>query len=235
MSERPAVGQAVPDLPDLSHLRPAGAGLLDAVQPAIERLARGLWRVNEVGRENIPEGPVILVVNHVGVLDGPLVVALLHRAQAMAKVELWRNPLLGRFLDAMGQIPVDRWNPDPRCLRRCTQALAAGRRLVLFPEAHRGAGTFEHFKPGAAYLALVTGAPVVPVALVGATRGGTGVKSIPRPGQRVHVVYGQPVEVAPVAWPRTKAEVADLAERLRVTCADHVQQAHRLVEPGTAP
>ncbi|MGO4958419.1 lysophospholipid acyltransferase family protein [Luteococcus sp. Sow4_B9] len=214
-------------LPRTDHVR-TGAWLMDRLQPVGAWLVRHIWTFEEHHRSRIPaEGPVILAVNHVGLLDGPMAVTLIPGGQAMAKKELWRNPVLGRFLHAMGQIPIDRWNPDPGSLRQCIALLRAGRRLVIFPEMHRGRGDFAQFKGGAAYLALVTGAPVVPVALLGTAVGGTGLRSIPKPGMPVHVVYGLPIAVRAQEWPRTAGEVADLAERLRVVCAEHVQQAQQ--------
>ena len=166
------------DLPDLSSVPAAGSPLLDLLRPAFGVIARNLWRTTEHHRDRIPDGRCILAVNHVGLLDGPLVVALNQDAQAMAKKELWKVKPLGHFLDAVGQVPIDRWNPDPGSIRRCIAVLQAERRLVIFPEQHRGNGDFAQFKRGTAYLAMVTGAPVVPVALIGAATNGTGIRSV---------------------------------------------------------
>ncbi|WP_420175006.1 lysophospholipid acyltransferase family protein [Luteococcus sp. OSA5] len=222
-----AARKAAMSLPRTDRVR-TGAPLMDRLQPLLGALVRRVWKLQEHHAERVPtDGPVILAVNHVGILDGPMVVAITPHGQAMAKRELWGNAVLARVLDALGQIPIDRWNPDPGCLRQCIALLRAGRRLVIFPESHRGAGDFARFRRGAAYLALTTGAPVVPVALIGTAIGGTGLRSIPRPGMPVHVVYGLPVAVQAQEWPRTAGEVADLTERLRSVCAQHVQQAQQ--------
>ena len=215
------------DLPDLSSAPAAGSPLLDLLRPTVGVIARNLWRTTEHHRDRIPNGRCILAVNHVGLLDGPLVVALNQDAQAMAKKELWKVKPLGHFLDAVGQVPIDRWNPDPGSIRRCIAVLQAERRLVIFPEQHRGNGDFAQFKRGTAYLAMVTGAPVVPVALIGAATTGTGIRSVPRPRSRVDVVYGDKVDVAPKAWPRTAGEVADLTAVLQLACQQNLQQAQQ--------
>lgn len=214
-----------PDLPDLSRVVVPGTRFLDTAHPVANRLVRTVWRTTIHHPERVPQGPAILACNHVGLLDGPLAVALLPQSQAMAKKELWNFAPLGRLLDALGQLPVDRWNPDPDCIRRCIKLLASGRKLVIFPESHRGKGDFENFKRGAAYLAMVTGAPVLPVALLGTSVGGKGLASIPRPRGEVHVVYGDKVEVEPKEWPRSAADVADVTEMLRARCRQHIQQA----------
>lgn len=221
-------------LPDTSMLR-TGAPLADRLRPPLNWLIRRVWRVRDHHLDRVPaDGPVIFAINHVGLLDGPMAVALIPDSQAMAKMELWRNKALGRLLTALGQIPVDRWQTDTGAIRQCIALLRDGHRLVIFPESHRGKGDFENFKRGTAYLAMVTGAPVVPVALVGTAVGGTGLKSIPRPGAFIDVVYGGAVAVAAQEWPRTAGEVTELTERLRTICAQHVQQARLESEPGTA-
>lgn len=216
-------------LPDLTRLPPAGAPLMDASRRLWGPLIDGLWRTTVHHADRLPAGACLVAANHVGVFDGPLAVALTPDSQAMAKVELWRNPVLGRFMTAMGQVPIDRGLPDAGAMRRCIQVLEAGRRLVIFPEGHRGTGTFDHARRGLAYLALVTGVPVVPLALLGTSTGGVGLSSVPRPRLPLHLVYGEPVVVEPKAWPRTAREVGDLTERLREVCAQHVQQAQREV------
>ncbi|MEL4505807.1 lysophospholipid acyltransferase family protein [Luteococcus sp. H138] len=216
-------------VPDLSVLPPLHTPLLKSFRAPVRACFQALWRVQLHHADRIPDGRAILAFNHVGILDGPLAVAVSPDSQAMAKMELWRSKPLAAVLDGIGQIPIDRWNPDPRAIRRCVQVLEAERKLVIFPESHRGAGDFANFKRGAAYLAMVTGAPVVPVALIGSAVGGTGLRSLPRPRQAVHVVYSEPVAVPAQEWPRRAGEVADLTERLRQLCAQHVQQAQREV------
>lgn len=236
----PSPAGTAPGLPLTDALTPLPTRLIDGAQPVFDWLVRHLWHVTEHGRDLVPAGPVILAVNHVGALDGPFVVAITPRAHALTKVEMWNTRVVGWLLDRLGQVALDRRRPDPGALRRSVQVLRAGRRLVIFPEGHRGPENYERFKNGVAYLALVTGAPVVPVALVGTTTGqATGVEALPRPGARVHVVYGEPVVVEAQPWPRTAREVGDLAQRLRAICTQHVQQAHESLglelHPRTTP
>ena len=69
---------------------------------------------------------------------------------------------MGRFLRGPGRSRVDRFHPDPRAVKTCLRVLRDGRAVGIFPEGRRGDGDLERFHRGAAYLALVTGAPVVP-------------------------------------------------------------------------
>ncbi len=213
-------------VPREGDLPPSHLSVLDTFRAPVEWLFRRIWKVTVHHPERLPLRRALVAVNHVGALDGPFAVAMVPHSQALTKAELWNHRVVGKFLDQVGQIPIDRWNADPDGLARCIQSLEADRHVVIFPEGHRGPENYERFKGGVAYLALVTGAPVVPVALVGTSTGGTGIGSIPRPGSEVHVVYGEPVVVEPKEWPRTAREVADLTQRLRSICAQHVQQAH---------
>ena len=74
---------------------------------------------------------------------------------------------MNRFLLGSGQIPLDRFNADPLAVKRCLRVLRSGGVVGIFPEGSRGAGEFDRFHTGAAYLALVTGAPIIPVVQFG--------------------------------------------------------------------
>lgn len=209
-----------------SALPPLDLRLLDVLRPAVDAGLHRWFRVEEFGRDRLPEGPALLAVNHLSNLDGPLVVALLPHTLALAKDDLYHGPL-GWFLDHVGQIPVDRSLADVHAVKRCLQVLQSGHRLAIFPEAHRGHGDFSHFRPGVAYLAMVTGVPVVPVALFGTRPYATHVSTLPERGDRISVVYGDPIAVPQVPWPRRPDAVAAEARRLQELCRQHVVEAAR--------
>ena len=106
---------------------------------------------------------MILASNHVGVADGPLLAIFSPRpVHALTKQEMFEGRM-GRFLRDAGQIPLDRFNSDPAAVKACLRVLRDGGAVGIFPEGSRGAGEFDRFHRGAAYLALVSGAPIVPV------------------------------------------------------------------------
>jgi 1-acyl-sn-glycerol-3-phosphate acyltransferase len=122
------------------------------------------------GLDNIPaSGPVILAMNHIHWMDIPL--ASLHVPRVthyMAKIELFSAPLLGGFIRKLGAFPVRRGEGDREAIRMSERILAEGRILVIFPEGHRsGNGVLLKAHPGAGYIALRTGAPVIAVAVSG--------------------------------------------------------------------
>jgi 1-acyl-sn-glycerol-3-phosphate acyltransferase len=86
----------------------------------------------------------------------------------MAKEELFRNPLLGRLLLGVGAFPVRRGTADRRALKQALRVIENGSALGLFPEGTRGSpGELQEAKGGAAFVALRTEAPVLPVAIHG--------------------------------------------------------------------
>lgn len=181
------------------------------------------WNVATSGTQNLPPtGPMILVANHVGLIDGPLMVVRQPRpAFALAKVELFSGPL-GKALNHVGQIAVDRRHIDLAGMTRSIHLLRSGGALVIFPEGKRTAGEVRHAGRGAAYLAMVTGAPVIPVALLGTRGPGESKNHIPRRGAPIHIGYGRPLNIPAVGWPRTKPAVAEWTEHIRLALSDHV-------------
>jgi 1-acyl-sn-glycerol-3-phosphate acyltransferase len=128
-----------------------------------------------------PAGPVVVVSNHLSDLD-PLVVgaALRRRVAFMAKEELFRHPLVRWWVTACGAFPVRRGAPDRRALRTALEVLSRGGMLVMFPEGTRGRDrTLRPPEPGAAMLALRTGAAILPVALLGTD------EALPRDARRL--------------------------------------------------
>ncbi len=202
----------------------AAAGRANARAAAIaRRLVTARWRVTMAGEHHLPAGgPVIVAGNHSGWLDGPLMAIMSPRPlQAMTKIEMFRGPM-ARFLALAGQIPLDRHHVDRAAIRYATAVLADGGVVGIFPEGTRGDGEMRYARGGAAYLALVTGAPVVPLAFLGTRLPGGANSSLPPRGGRIHLEYGAPITIEPVAWPRTRARVAAETERIRVTLRDLV-------------
>jgi 1-acyl-sn-glycerol-3-phosphate acyltransferase len=134
-------------------------------------LVRLLWRLPVSGLERLPSGPFVLVANHDSVLDGFLVGAAIPRpVRFLGKAELWRRPLVGRFLTALGAIPIARGRGDRVALESAVLALAEGDVVGVFPQGTVIGGEERRWRGGAAWLALMAGAPLVPVCIVDAER-----------------------------------------------------------------
>lgn len=221
--------QISPDLPRIDELPPIRQWSLRIAKHPVAWIMRTLWRVRIHGADQVPRhGGVILAANHIGILDGPLLVAVSRRlCFALAKYELFTG-VGGAIFTHVGQIPINRRTVDKRAISRAIQVLRSEKVLAVFPEGVRGAGEMTYAKGGAAYLALVTGAPIVPVAILGTREAGGTTDQMPHRRAPIHVVYGEPMHVDQEDWPRRKAQVAELTEQLRARLAEHIIAAQAL-------
>jgi len=141
--------------------------------PIVRALAAFLapWRLD--GAENIPRsGGYILVSNHINWKDPPWIEFALGRAiRYMGKRELFETPVIGFALRAIGAFPVRRGEVDRGALQMALAVIAAGQPLGFFPEGHRSeSGQLIRGRPGIAYVAQHSGAPIVPLAVSGTRR-----------------------------------------------------------------
>jgi 1-acyl-sn-glycerol-3-phosphate acyltransferase len=218
-----------PDLPHTDRLPAPREWVLRLTRPLVRLGLRLGWQVNVHGARYIPRsGPVILAANHISLLDGPALVALTRRHTfAMVKREAFSGPV-GQFLIHTGQISLNRREIDPQAIRRAVQVLRAGKVLAVFPEGARSGGGVAWAKGGAAYLAMVSGAPIVPVAILGTREPGQHKNQVPRLRRPIHLVYGEPFNLPRSSWPRRKAVVAEWTNVVRERLAEHVVAAQAL-------
>ena len=135
-------------------------------------LASALIRVRVEGLGNLDgAGPYVFVANHSSYMDIPAFLARLpYQFRFFAKKGLYSIPFIGWHLHRAGHIPVDRANA-----RASLKSMSEGARIVaehrisvlLFPEGGRNPQGLRAFKEGAAYIAIKSGVPAVPMALVG--------------------------------------------------------------------
>lgn len=159
--------------PELVRLPP-----LTSVRLAFRKFSHGLvkfvsWlclHVTTEGMSDIPrKGPLLIVINHLGDADiAALISALPFTPDALAKIELYDLPILGRLMDWYGVIWLHRGRPDKRALRAALDGLADGRIIVIAPEGRYSlTGALEEGTNGAAFLAYKSGSPILPIVLTG--------------------------------------------------------------------
>ena len=153
---------------------------------------RALFRGRTLGRERVPpRGGLLVVANHGSHLDPPLLGQAIGRPVAfMAKAELFRVPLLGPLIRALGAYPVVRGGSDREAIRVASDRLAQGWAVGVFLDGTRQPdGRVHDPQPGAALLAARAGVPLLPVAILGSHRAlGSGQRWL-RPA-RIHIRIG---------------------------------------------
>jgi cytidylate kinase len=153
-------------------------------------LLRLFTRYEVSGQENFPAGgPLLVVFNHIAHLDGLLVVANMPwEVEAITLSDLYDVPVTGHLLRLYGTIPVHRDAYDREVLRLALGVLAEGKVLALAPEARISPScTMERGRRGAAYLALRSGAPVLPIGLTGTETVLTDLPRLRRPHLTVNI------------------------------------------------
>ncbi|WP_328682716.1 1-acyl-sn-glycerol-3-phosphate acyltransferase [Streptomyces sp. NBC_00322] len=192
-------------------------------------LMYGLWRPRVLGAWRVPaSGPVILAVNHSHMIDGPMLMGTAPRpVHFLIKKEAFVGPL-DPFLLGIGQLKVDRTTADRTAITNALGVLAGGGVLGIFPEGTRGEGDFASLRAGLAYFAVRSGAPIVPVAVLGSTeRRGRLVRALPPLRSRVDVVFGDAFAAGDGAR-RTRKALDEATVRIQERLTAHLENAKRL-------
>jgi len=161
-----------PGVPKLAGLEP-----FDLLRPVLRPEAYPFARFDIAGTENIPaEGPVIVVANHRSYFDTAAMAVTVARSgrpiRFLGKAEVFDAPVVGQLARALGGIRVERGSGSDEPLRAAAQALEARQLVALMPQGTIPRGP-DFFDPvlkgrwGAARLAAMTRAPVVPIGLWG--------------------------------------------------------------------
>jgi 1-acyl-sn-glycerol-3-phosphate acyltransferase len=193
-------------------------------------LMYGLFKPRVLGAWKVPAtGPVIFAVNHSHNIDGPMVMGVAPRpTHFLIKKEAFVGPL-DPFLTGIGQLKVDRSVADRTAIGRALGVLESGGVLGIFPEGTRGEGDFASLRAGLAYFAVRSGAPIVPVAVLGSSeRRGRLIKALPPLKSRVDVVFGEPFEAGDGSGRRTRKALDEATERIQKQLTLHLENARRL-------
>lgn len=188
-------------------VRPRHAGFRYAVgRMLVSPLTRLVYRPRVEGRENVPRsGPVILASNHLSFIDSVAIpVAAPRPVHFLAKSSYFEGTGISgaisrNFFRSIGAIPVRRGAGQAAldALDQQRQLLDEGLAVALYPEGTRSAdGRLYKGRTGVAYLALLSGAPVVPVGLIGTDRVMPVGAKMPSLRERVTVRFGEPLDLS---------------------------------------
>jgi 1-acyl-sn-glycerol-3-phosphate acyltransferase len=172
-----------------------------------------VFRARVRGRERLPrDGGYVLAPSHRSMMDIPFIAVVTpRRVRFMGKVEVFKIPVVGTVFRWLGGFPVQRDGTDRKAVRDSIDILhAAGEPLVIFPEGSRQNGAaIQPLQPGAAYLAIRAGVPIVPVGIAGSEEiFRSHSTKLPRFG-RVGIVVGEPVYPPPLTGGVVKRDVVD--------------------------
>jgi 1-acyl-sn-glycerol-3-phosphate acyltransferase len=176
-----------------------------AVARAWARMLLVIFRVKVTieGVEKLrPDSSYVFASNHLSYVDTPVILAHIpEQFRFLAKESLFSVPFLGHHMKRAGYISVPHDDPRPSVrVMTSIRVLAAAARMVrdrnvsvlVFPEGERTNGTLQEFKEGAAYIAIKSGAPIVPLAVQG-TREILAVHTSVVRGGPVRLMVGDPI------------------------------------------
>lgn len=173
-----------------------------------------LVKIDQVaGLSHIPDqGPAILLMNHIAFVDPIVLVHVTPRdIVPLAKVEVYKYPVIGIFPRLWGVIPVRRQEVDRRAVQGALSVLKAGEIILVAPEGTRSP-YLQRGKEGVAYLASRSGAPVIPVGVEG-TPGFPALRFSSRWRQSgVHVRFGRPFRYHPALKRAGREQLRQMAD-----------------------
>jgi 1-acyl-sn-glycerol-3-phosphate acyltransferase len=157
-----------------------------------------LCRIDDAALAQVPaQGPLIVVTNHVNILEVPIIYTHLQprRVNGMVLGSRWRNPVIRWILDSTDSVPLYRGEPNFEGLRKGIELLKRGRILIISPEGTRsGHGRLQKAYPGFIPLALSSGAPLIPVAYFGSENWKENIRHLCRTD--FHIAVGKPFKLA---------------------------------------
>jgi 1-acyl-sn-glycerol-3-phosphate acyltransferase len=156
-------------------------------------LSDAVFRVHAEPLSGVPaSGPLIIVMNHINILEIPLIYARLQPRQVHGLVldNHWNNPVVAWGLDACGSIPLQRGGGNLTSFKKALDVLSAGEILLIMPEGTRsGNGKLQNAHPGVVLLALKSNAPILPIVTHGGEKYKDNLKKLRRTD--FHIALGR--------------------------------------------
>jgi len=174
--------------------------LKERIVNVIVRAITGLiCRIDADQLKKVPhQGPLILVINHINFLEAPIIYTRLtpRRMTAFGKEETWNIKLLSWIFNLWGIIPIKRGEPDRKALRAGLAALKDEQILGIAPEGTRSNdGKLLKGYPGVVMMALLSGAPILPIVHYGSEKYQHNLQRLRRTDFKI--IVGKPFKLDP--------------------------------------
>ena len=166
----------------------------------LKTVIRIICKVDADELSRIPmEGPGIIMINHINFLEVPLIQVCMvpRRMHGLVKKETWKNPFIRFFLNTYDAIPVNRGGVNLETFKRVNTLLEKDDFICIAPEGTRsGNGTLQKGRAGITSIALMSGAPIIPVVHQGGENIWKNLKRLRR--TKVTIKAGKPFRIKPV-------------------------------------
>lgn len=208
--------------------------LYEIAKPFVMGVARMVWNPTISGLENIPDhGAAIIASNHLSYADTVFLPGQVRRTvHFLGKSDIfvggspW-NRVVAWIMRGLHVMPVDRTGGSA-----ASSAIEAGLAVLdnrdllgIYPEGTRSPdGRLYRGKTGVARFAIATGAPIVPVAMIGMPEAHRGRKYLPRRHPRVHVMLGEPVDARALLQSLEGADEATILRAVTDTVMDRIAE-----------
>ncbi len=157
-------------------------------------LSDAVFRVHPEPLADVPaRGPLIIMMNHINILEIPLIYARLQPrpVHGLVLADHWKNPVVAWGLNACGSIPLQRGGGNLASFKKALEVLTAGEILLIMPEGTRsGTGQLQHAHPGVVLMALKSQAPILPIVTHGGEKYKDNLKKLRRTD--FHIAVGKP-------------------------------------------
>lgn len=188
-----------------------------------------IFRIDDAQLAQVPDhGPLILVTNHVNLLELPIIYSHLQprRLHGLALADRWKNPILGWGLTACEAIPLERGGINMDAMRKASEMLKLGRILLIAPEGTRSYhGRLQIGHPGIIPLALKSGVPLLPIGYYGGENYRENLKKLRRTD--FHIAVGKPFCLNAGEEPVTREVRARMVDEVMYQLASILPEAYR--------
>ena len=163
----------------------------------------GDWEVN--GKENVPrKGALIIVANHISDIDaGILNASIPRRVEFMAKADLFQKPIISQFFRAYGAFPINESGKEFYSINHSLHILNRNGAIGIFPEGAKNPTALGQAMLGSAMIAMMSGAPILPVGIIGTESVGNGLR-VCYPRGAFRITIGKPFSVPDVRQNRRR-------------------------------